>query len=124
MTYHLTTSVGHAAVNPLCAISVRFVGRAIYPARYWPVLPRMLSFTLHSSLVTRHSSLFTRHSSLVTHHFSLVTHYSLSSPPALLSATPCSIRHLRQRHHVTITDVFAYEHAPEHRVDPLGAYLP
>ncbi|GEM_PF-213130 len=105
----------------------RFVGRAILPSALLAGAATYAVF--HSSLVTRHSSLVTLHSSLFTRHSSLFTRYSLLiilTLPALLSATPLLYpRICASATTLTITDVFAYEHATGNiGVDPLGAYLP
>jgi hypothetical protein len=91
----------------------RFVGRAILPVA---LLAGAATYTIF------HSSLFTRHSSRFTHYLLLI----IFTLPALLSVTPLLYpRICASATTLTITDVFAYEHATGNiGVDPLGAYLP
>ena len=95
----------------------RFVGRAVLPLA---LLAGAATYAIF------HSSLFTRHSSRIACHVSRITLLLLFTLPVLLSVTPLLYPRICAGATVlTITDVFAYEHATGNiGVDPLGAYLP
>jgi hypothetical protein len=137
---HLTTREQRAHVIIAASAAVFFILMALpVTAALWETLPliRFVQFpwrfvgraVLPVALLTGACVHIVFHSPHITHHTSRLARYSLLfifTLPVLLSATPLLYPRLCPgKIDLSITDVFAYEHATGHiGVDPLGAYLP